>query len=421
MLFDLDHHLDSSSSSDAESAGKAPGKRTLTAALPRQGAPGASAAQASISSPAPEAPDAFDFSYAQPLDPNDQAVEAEVQRHLEAGERDVNAITDAAYYRLYPELAGEKIAKGSEQARTWLWLRDMFVTPALRRAPAATPAPSPSPEADVYRTQNDNLYMAGGTCNMTSLTMALLSFADGDETLVKQKAGTALQRLGKPLGGIKIDGKREDLRHAIETPGLLARIQVEDLLTTLANLKGLKVTHGDTILAIAKETELVATGKAGITGYLKDTKTRARAAEMLAQGQQVILGVQGGPGHYVFLTQVLDDGIVVHDPAGCRCQYDAPYFLPTAQATTYWLKTMMTSLGRAGWTEAARRRLSHNPGMLEIVEHLVAARRLAGKEQASAIKELATGGPLAMGESNFYSLADIAHYKMDIRVEMQGT
>src|SRR5262249_25921943 len=70
-----------------------------------------------------------------------------------------------------------------------------------RRPAAAGGAPGAAPAGgDIYRTQNDNLYLRGGTCNMTSLSMGLLSMADGDEMRAKQKTAEALRRLGKPLG-----------------------------------------------------------------------------------------------------------------------------------------------------------------------------------------------------------------------------
>jgi hypothetical protein len=469
----LQEHDASHASDAAELHGKSAGKRNLTDSLAKQDGGDAGSARALQSPAAPETPDAFDFSYVRPMAATDQAVEGEVQHHIDAGERNVNIITDLVFYKVHPELHGKKLKAGSPDAQNWLWIRDTFVVPAVRAAPSMIGAreaahgqteakphaqpqpvaqPQPQPVAqpqpqqaapqqpapqqtqgdheqshagggmadNVYRTQNDNLYMAGGTCNMTSLTMALLSFADGDETKVKHGAGIALKSLGKPLGGITLPSKKKvDLLQAIDTPDLLAQIQIEDLLTTFANMKGWNVTHGDVILKVAKATKLVSGGDVSAFKHnLKDAKGRKHAADMLAQGGQVILGVQGGPGHYVFLRQVLDDGVVVHDPAGCRCQYDAPFFVSSMQASEWSLRGAMGRLGTPGWPDAARRRLSHNPAMLAIVERLIAARGEDRKQQAATLKELATGEWLAMGESNFYNIADMARYQMDIRVEM---
>lgn len=473
----LQEHDSNAMSDAAELHGKAAGKRNLTDSLAKQDGGDAGSPRTLQSPAAPDTPDAFDFSYVRPLAATDQAVEGEVQHHIDAGERNVNSITDMVFYKVHPELTGKKLKAGSPEAQTWIWMRDTFVMPAVRAAPstiaarepaqshaqteakteakpqaeakpqtetkpqpqpqqaAPQPAPQPQPQQaqggheqshagggldNVYRTQNDNQYMAGGTCNMTSLTMALLSFADGDEMKVKQGAGIALKSLGKPLGGIKLPSKQKvDLLHAIDTPDLLAQIQIEDLLTTFANMKGWDVTNGNVILKVAKATGLVHGGDVSAFKHnLKDAKGRKHAADLLAGGNQVILGVQGGPGHYVFLRQVLDDGVIVHDPAGCRCQYDAPFFVSSIQATDWGLRGMMSRLGTPGWPDAARRRLSHNPAMLAIVEKLIAARGQHGKEQAATIKELATGEWLAMGETNFYNIADMARYQMDIRVEM---
>lgn len=58
--------------------------------------------------------------------------------------------------------------------------------------------------------------------------------------------------------------------------------------------------------------------------------------------------------------------------------------------------------------------------MTAVLDKLLAAKRASGKERAALVKELADGSPLPMGENNFYSLADINTYAVDIRVEMQA-
>jgi hypothetical protein len=365
------------------------------------------------------------------IDATDQTVEAEVQKHISAGERDVNGITDKVFWRLHPALDGKKLAAGSKDAADWVWLRDTFVTPAVQSAPALETGAAPADgtastdgtapaTGDIYQTQNDNLYLPGGTCNMTSLTMGLLSMTNGDDMQIKQKTAEALRRLGKPLGKIKIDGKNVDLLKVFDTPALLAKVRVEDLLTTLAELNGLDVTNAGTILKVAELTGVANSGKAGGLDKLSDPAVRQRIGEHVRNGQRVILGVQGGPGHYIYLVEMRSDGLIAHDPAGCRCQREAPFFLATTVRTSYWVQTWMNLLGTPGWPAAARRRLSHNPTVLAVVERLLEARGADGHKQAAILKEVATGAKLNMGENNFYSLDDIDHYGMDVRVEMHS-
>ena len=115
-----------------------------------------------------------------------------------------------------------------------------------------------------------------------------------------------------------------------------------------------------------------------------------------------------------------DDGLIAHDPAGCRCQREAPFFLSTGARTSKWVQTWMNLLGTPGWPDAAKRRLSHNPTALAVVVRLLEALRAGGRKQAEILKELSTGAVLNLGENNFYSLADVRTYDMDVRVEMQG-
>src|SRR5262249_42241448 len=137
-------------------------------------------------------------------------------------------------------------------------------------------------------------------------------------------------------------------------------------------------------------------------------------------GQRVLLGVQGGPGHYVYLVEMLADGLIAHDPAGCRCQRDAPFFLNTGARSPGQVQTWMNLLGTPGWPEAAKRRLSHNPTALAVIVRMLDALHAVGRKQAEILKELSTGAVLNLGENNFYSFDDFRAYDMDVRVEMQG-
>src|SRR5262245_16800645 len=160
-------------------------------------------------------------------------------------------------------------------------------------------------------------------------------------------------------------------------------------------LNGLEVTNAGTILKVAKLTGVATGGKAAGLDDLNDPAVRRRIGEHVRSGQRVLLGVQGGPGHYIYLVDMRDDGLIAHDPAGCRCQREKPFFLSTGPRAD-WLLTWMNLLGTPGWPEAAKRRLSHNPTALAVVERLLEARRAGGHKQAEILKELSTGAVLNM-------------------------
>src|SRR5262249_4417586 len=153
---------------------------------------------------------------------------------------------------------------------------------------------------------------------------------------------------------------------------------------------GLDVRNAGTILQVAKLTGVATGGKAGGLDDLNDPAVRRRIGEHVRSGQRVLLGVQGGPGHYIYLVDMRDDGLIAHDPAACRRQREAPFSLPPG-ARSEKLVPWMNLLGTPGWPEAAKRRLSHNPPALAVVERLLEARRAGGHKQAAILKELSTG------------------------------
>ena len=174
----------------------------------------------------------------------------------------------------------------------------------------------------------------------------------------------------------------------------------------------------ETLLNLARLIGIASGGAAGITGYLKDKATRDRVRAAIARGDKILLGVMGGWGHYVTLLAIDDHGIVVHDPAGARCEYEGEYFLSSGERTEALVGAWMWKLTRPGWPAAARRRLALNPRAREVVDQLIEAGRAKRTEQQAIVKQLATGERLEMGANNVYDLGDLELYRIDVRVEM---
>ncbi len=389
-------------------------------------------------------------------------LEGLVRGLIAAGRRDENALTDELLYRQYPGLRGMKLKAGSQEAREWLRLRDEVVRPALaaaaREAAAkgdgksggaskeaaggggAAPQPSaplgpvaPMGEHEAYYNQNDNSYddgvseWAGGsagknTCNMTALTMALVSMA-GSEARAREAVIALLHKTGVRSGAAaKVGGKKIDLAKALKDPAKLADVQLEDLVIAAAvsiTNDYDAVTKTGTILKVAKATGLVTGGKAyASTEKLYDPETLQRARDLLAAGQRVVVGTKN---HYVYLVGVRDDGIVVHDPAGARVAVDSDkYIWPGAPSAKVggWLGRLKDADRR----ETLVRRMATNPAARPAMEKVAQIAALKGAERSQALAELKEQftGSVDTGASNYYSLADLKTYNARIRVVLEG-
>ena len=374
---------------------------------------------------------------------------------------DVNPLTDEVFYAVFPWLRDVKLKGGGPEAKAWVDVRDKAAKPELK---AANDAPKKqeeeakkkedapagggtTPAADIpaefhgngkkagtndeYRTQNDNSYEDGegtwkksagtATCNMTAVAMALISIA-GSEQLAKEAVAAYIKKTGtRNEATAKVGSKREKLTNIVKDPGKLAKVQLEDLCIAVGVALGNSldaVTMTGTMLNVAKKSGLVKDGKAyASTEKMKDPVVLARAKTLLAEGKRVIVGTVG---HYVYLTAVLDDGILVHDPAGARVQVSGTpkYLWPGSAAGKlgHWDGGLKGDL-----LPTTLRRVSHNAKVRAAFEQEAAALTLKGQAKTdarNAVKQ-AHGGTLNTGENNFYSLDELDTYNARIRVILE--
>jgi len=380
-----------------------------------------------------------------------------------------NRLTDDLFYFAYPGLAGEKIKPGTPAAQAWLKIRDRVVIPLLRPKPGAAPAgdqvaggvpkaavpdgmvpaghlaadsattatqaPAASRPgtADKYFTQDaghyqdtDNgkvrlwLYGSSGAnvCNMTSLTMSLVSIAGEGE--LRSKLVGLLRSGGIHEGAsVTVGSKWVPLAEALADPTVISRVETIDLVTAAAigTSGGYgSVTEAGTIARIAKATGLagaeVATGKTRLT----DPGVRAATATLLAGGTRIIAGTVN---HYVYLIEIRDDGVILHDPAGSRVTpgLSGMLFLHNGNATRMAREFLAMDAERR---QRAIRHLSTNPAAAAIVNELPAIAAMARAEQAAAIKELAKAHPgyISTGATNFYANAEFAENDLRLRVKL---
>lgn len=377
---------------------------------------------------------------------------------------DANVLTDEVFYRLFPWLAGQKLAAKSPEAKAWVEVRDHAVVPeldALRDSMKPTGGKSDKSEtkdteganaesdteaggapiyaaggksstADLYRTQNDNSYddelanwkkdsAGSATCNMTAVAMALISIA-GSEDVAKQAVALYLKKHGMRDGATaKIGGKRVALSKVLSDGSMLAKAQLEDLCIAAAVKIGGSydsVTMTSIMLKVAKKSGLVKDGTAyASTEKMTDPAVLERAKELLASGNRVIVGTVN---HYVYLTAVRDDGILVHDPAGARVSVsgDPKYLWPgkASDKLGHW----DSALRKDSLREVALRRVSHNPEVLAAFTQEAAALSLSGDEKKAAREAVKQDHPgtLNTGANNFYGLDELAEYNCRIRVVM---
>ncbi|TNF32189.1 MAG: hypothetical protein EP329_11000 [Deltaproteobacteria bacterium] len=386
------------------------------------------------------------------------AARAQARDGIARGCQDVNLLTDEVFFALFPWLRNVKLSPGSGEAKAWIEVRDKAAKPELKAAKDAPKKPEEKAEekpagggttpaqdvpaefhgngqkagtSDLYLTQNDNSYEDGegnwsknagsATCNMTAVAMALVSIA-GSEEVAKQAVAAYLKKRGmRKEATAKAGSKRTSLKKIIDDPSLLAKVQLEDLCIAAAVAIGGSldaVTMTGTMLKMAEKSGLVKGGKAyASTEKMKDPAVLARAKQLLAEGKRVIVGTVG---HYVYLTAVLDDGILVHDPAGARVQVSgSPKYLWPGKADSklgHWDGGLKGSL-----LPTTLRRVSRNPQVHAAFTQEAAALELKGqaKSDARAAVKQAFPGTLNTGENNFYGLDELDTYNCRIRVILE--
>ncbi|HEX5416323.1 MAG TPA: hypothetical protein VFZ25_11700 [Chloroflexota bacterium] len=408
----------------------------------------------------------------------------EVGQLIAAGERllgellqdgkgiDVNHLTNELFWLEHPELRGQKLRPGTPEAARWLRIRDEVARPLLRPKQSAGPSgggaaggdasaqpPGMAPAAQVaaesasgkgeaadgssragtddkYFTQNVGhyqdtsdagkpriwLYGSSGAnvCNMTSLTMGLVSIAGEPE--VRAKLIAKLRSGGMHAGAsVRVGGKWLPLAEALDDSKVVDRIETIDLVTAVAIGKqggyG-DVTNAKTIARVAQDTGLataeVATGKV----HLSDPTVRESAARMLAAGKRVIAGTVN---HYVYLVEIRDDGAIVHDPAGARVTpgLDGKLFLHQGGAQSIAREFFGMDAGRR---ETALRRVSTNPKAASVVNELPRLADLPQKDRAAALQTLERAHPeeIATGAANFYATSEFTANDFRLRVTLTG-
>jgi hypothetical protein len=402
-----------------------------------------------------------------------------------AGHTDTNALTNIAFWGAHPELFGKKLQPSQPGfaglAAEWMRLRDGIVaesrstagTPAPAKQAAAVPGkpvatkppPGSVPVAEIaaqsaavspsgatatatgadagdkyfvqdvgrYRDVSDSGKSAGQTriwkygssganvCNMTSLTMGLVSLAGESE--VRSRMVAMLHSSGMHAGAsVQVGGSFVSLEQALDEPATLARIQTLDLVTAVAIGKHggyADVTEAGVIARVARDAGLanaeVATGKIRLT----DPGVRAKAATMLAAGKRVIAGTVN---HYVYLLEVRSDGVLVHDPAGARVTpgLSGALFVHTGKVNSIAHEFMNMDAGRR---ETALRRVSTNPAASAVINDLPAIASMSKADRAAALKQLAQAHPgtISTGARNFYATSEFAANDLRLRVTLSGT
>ena len=267
-------------------------------------------------------------------------------------------------------------------------------------------------------------HAAEGTCNVTSLSMALVSMCDGDESKVRTAVLARLRKEGPPSGAtVGAGGKTIALTKTnLADDAIMSQVLLPDLLVAIAAREGSKwdITSPGTLMTIAKELGFAA--KEGTKfdggGSLADPKVRASAKAKLAAGEKLILST---PGHYVYCVAINDDGVVLHDPDGARLTSGLTWLWSAAAsnreigggAVEHWMSLVHSH------AEIAQRRTKLNPEASAMVTRLIAINALKGKEQTEAKNELLKDKTfIEFGKNNFYSLEDCNAMKLVMWVEL---
>jgi hypothetical protein len=380
-----------------------------------------------------------------------------VERGAEARE---NELTDQLFWLEKPELKGEKLQAGSPEAMRWLRIRETVVRPLLRTHAKTTatsgwgPAPPTAAPAGMVPVDQVAAASAGGAsvsdkyfvqdvgryqdtdakgairvwsygssgmniCNMTTLTMGLVSMAG--ETEVRTKIIALLRSKGIHAGAsAQVGNQWVSLAEALDDPKVVSRIALLDLVTAAAiGEQGAyqDVTVPATIARIAKESGLAVSSET-VRGQprLATEKGKALAQKMLASGKRVLAGTVN---HYVYLIEVGDDGAIVHDPAGARVEpkLKGPVFLHGGSAKSIAREWSAFDAARR---EAAVRRVSTNPDAAAVVDQLVAISAMVQGDRNAALSQLAKDHPghIATGARNFYATSEFSDHDLRLVVSL---
>jgi hypothetical protein len=382
-----------------------------------------------------------------------------------------NRLTDELFWFEHPRLQGQKLRPGTPQALRWQQIRNVVVRPRLRpsaegghkasKAAGGTTTPpvglvpadeiaaestegesaktrgaSKAGTADKYFTQDVGhyrdigvegkprvwLYGSSGAnvCNMTSLTMGLVSLAG--ESQVREKLIGFLQSGGAHAGAsVKVGRNWVSLVEALANPKIAARIETIDLATAVAIGKhggyG-DVTLAGTIARVARMTGLATAKVATGPVHLTNPKARESAAKMLAEGTRVIAGTVN---HYVYLIEIQAEGAMVHDPAGARVTpgLTSPIFLHAGDVSKIAHEFFRMDAERRA---TALRRVSTNAEASVVVDELSRLTEKSKADRTAALRELTRAHPghISTGALNFYANSEFAANDLRLRVTLSA-
>ena len=397
-----------------------------------------------------------------------RAGERLLAEQIEAGARATeNHLTNELFWLEYPSLRDEKLQAGTPEAIRWIRIRDTVVHPLLaaraKSAPSTgwNPPPGKSgppagtvPAAQIaagsgggsgsaqaslddkyflqdtghYQDVSDDkgqtrVWMYGSSgmniCNMTTLTMGLVSMAGESE--VRSKIIALLKSKGMHGGAsVKIGKEWVPLATALDDPKVVDQIGLLDLVTAAAI--GEHGNYGDvslpgTIARVARDTGLAIKSDT-IRGQprLATEKGRTMAQEMLAAGKRVIAGTIN---HYVYLIEVNDDSVLLHDPAGARVEpsLKAPVFLHSGSANGIAGEWSRLDDGRK---EVGERRVSTNPAAAAVVGRLREIEGMDDSERKKATAHIGKDHPghIDTGARNFYASSEYAAHDLRLCVSL---
>ena len=267
------------------------------------------------------------------------------------------------------------------------------------------------------------LYGSSGAnvCNMTSLTMALVSMVG--EAEVRTKIISLLHSSGLHEGAqVQIGGSFVSLEQALDDPTTVPRINTLDLVTAAAIGKHgsyKSVTQAATIARVAQDAGIASAKEETGQIHLSNPKVRARAAQMLADGKRVIVGTVN---HYVYLVEIRGDGAVVHDPAGARVTPGLTGALFVHSGTAAHIAGEFLGMD-AERQQTALRRVTTNPEAAAVINALPSIAAMSTKaERAAAVKQLSLAHPgqIATGPLNFYATNEFTANDLRLRVTLSA-
>jgi hypothetical protein len=221
---------------------------------------------------------------------------------------------------------------------------------------------------------------------------------------------------------VQVGGNFVDLATALDDPRTSAKIRTLDLVTAVAigaHGSYKSVTDAGTIARVARDAGIATKAQeAGGRVRFTEPAVRAKAAQMLADGTRVIVGTVN---HYVYLTEVRDDGVVVHDPAGARVTPGLKGYLFVHAGTGASMAAEFLKMDATRQATAVRR-VTTNPAAAAVINELPAIAGMDKKDQAAAVKQLAKDHPqyVETGRSNFYATSEFAENDLRLRVTLSA-